>query len=145
MIRVILSAGMQIMFLTCVLLAGCRHPPDEQQVRNAIAATVTSAEQGSAHGVGASISEDFDGNGGEFDRRTLTGLVQLLALRQQRIGVTMGPVSVEHRGERMVASFTVTLTSGQNFLPEQLGVYRVESAWRNEHGKWLCYSASWKH
>lgn len=145
MIRITLYLGMQIIFLACVVLTGCRRAPEEEQVRNAIATTQKAAEQGSASGVGASLSADFDGNSGDFDRRTLTGLVQLLALRQQHIGVTMGPVSVEHRGERMVASFTVTLTSGQNLLPDQLGLYRVDSAWRSEHGKWVCYSASWKH
>jgi hypothetical protein len=58
----------------------------------------------------------------------------------------MGPVSIEHRGERMVASFTVTLTSsGGRLLPDQLGVYQIESAWRKEDGTWRCYTASWKH
>ncbi len=56
----------------------------------------------------------------------------------------MGPVSIERRGERMVANFTVTLTSGGRLLPDQMGMYQVESAWRKEDGKWRCYTASWK-
>jgi len=59
--------------------------------------------------------------------------------------VTMGPVTIEHRGERMMATFAVTLTSGGKLLPDQLGLYQVESAWRKDDGKWRCYTASWKH
>jgi hypothetical protein len=126
-------------------LSGCRHTPDEQQVREAIAAVAHAAEAGAASDVSAPLSDDFDGNAGELDRRGLTNMVRLLALRGEHIGVTMGPVSIEHRGERMVATFTVTLTSGGKLLPDQLGLYEVESAWRKDDGKWRCYTASWKH
>lgn len=131
--------------LLVLALPACRRTPDEAQVREAIAAVVQAAEAGSASGVGKPLSEDFDGNAGTLDRRQLVDMVRLLALRGERIGVTMGPVSIERRGERMVASFTVTLSSGGKLLPDQLGLYQVESAWREEHGAWRCYSATWKH
>ncbi len=140
--------------MTCLLLASgllatslpaCRRTPDEVQIREAIAAIAQAAENGAASDVSAPLSEDFDGNAGELDRRRLAGMVRLLAVRGEHIGVTMGPVAIEHRGARMLATFTVTLTSGGKLLPDQLGVYRVETAWRNEDGKWHCYTASWKH
>ncbi|MGH8159526.1 MAG: hypothetical protein ACREPQ_15495 [Rhodanobacter sp.] len=131
--------------LFALALSGCRHTPDEQQVREAIAAVAQAAEAGAASDVSAPLSDDFDGNAGELDRRGLANMVRFLALRGEHIGVTMGPVSIEHRGERMVATFTVTLTSGGKLLPDQLGLYQVESAWRNDDGKWRCYTASWKH
>ncbi len=131
--------------LFALVLSGCRHTPDEQQVREAIAAVAQAAEAGAASDVSAPLSDDFDGNVGELDRPGLTNMVRLLALRGEHIGVTMGPVLIEHRGERMVATFTVTLTSGGKLLPDQLGLYEVESAWRKEDGKWRCYTASWKH
>jgi hypothetical protein len=134
-----------VVALCALTLPGCRHPPDEAQVRAAITAIAQAVEAGSAGDVGAPLSEDFDGNEGQLDRRQLAGMVRLLALRGEHIGVTMGPVSIEHRGERMVASLTVTLTSGGRLLPDQLGVYQVESAWRKEDGTWRCYTASWKH
>jgi hypothetical protein len=139
------SLGPLIVLALCVLLqSGCRRPPDEEQVREAIAAVAQAAEAGSASDVGEPLSEDFDGNAGALDRRGLTGMVRLLSLRGEHVGVTMGPVSVEHRGERMVATFTVTLTSGGRLLPDQMGMYQVESAWRQEDGKWHCYTATWK-
>lgn len=140
------TAAIRIVFACLVLLAlsACKRSPGEQQVRDAIAAAAQAAEAGSAGDLGAALSESFDGNGGELDRRRLTGLVTLMALRGERIGVTMGPVSIEPRGERLVASFMVTLTGGGRLLPEQLGVYQVETGWRREDGNWLCYTASWK-
>jgi hypothetical protein len=131
--------------LSALVLSGCRHTPDEQQVREAITAVAQAAEAGAASDVSAPLSDDFDGNAGELDRRGLTNMVRLLALRGEHIGVTMGPVSIEHRGDRMVATFTVTLTSGGKLLPDQLGLYEVESAWRKDDGTWRCYTASWKH
>jgi hypothetical protein len=87
--------------------------------------------------------DDFVGNdvgAGELDRRALANMVRLIALRGEHIGVTIGPIAIEHRGERMAATFTVTLSSGSHLFPDQLGVYQIESAWRNENGKWRCYS-----
>ena len=136
-----------LLILAVLALAptACRRDSDEAQVRTAIAAMARAAEAGSAGNVGKPLSEDFDGNAGTLDRRGLTNMVRLSALRGERIGVTMGPVSVERRGERLVASFTVTLSSGGRLLPEQMGLYRVESAWRKEDGSWRCYTATWKH
>ena len=139
----------RLLMALIVLLAAvsaCRRTPDEQQVRQAIAAVSKAAEAGSASGVTAPLSEDFDGNNGELDRRSLGNMVRLVSLRGEHVGVTTGPVTLEHRGERIVASLTVALTSNSGgLLPAQLGVYRVESAWRQEGGHWRCYSASWKH
>lgn len=147
MIRTARVAGLLTALI--VLIAGvsaCRHTPDEEQVRQAIAAVSRAAEAGSANGVIAPLSEDFDGNSGELDRRSLGNMIRLVALRGEHVGVTTGPVSLEHRGSRIVATFTVALTSGSGaLLPGRLGVYRVESAWREEDGRWRCYSASWKH
>jgi hypothetical protein len=131
--------------LACVvLLAGCHRTPDEERIRTAITSTAQATEAGLAGGVGESLSDDFDGNAGELDRRRLMAMVGLLKLRGEHVGVLLGPVSVEPRGERMVATFTVTLSSGGRLLPDRLGVYRVTSGWRKEGGDWHCYTASWE-
>jgi hypothetical protein len=140
--QIILAAGLA---LSTIALSGCRHTPDETRVREAIASVAHAAESGSAGDVVAPLVDDFDGNGGELDREKLRNMVRLLALRGEHISVTLGPISIEHRGERMVVDFTVTLTSGGKLLPDQLGVYKVESAWREEGGEWRCYTASWTH
>lgn len=139
-------AGGAILWLIVagLAIAGCHRAPDEAQVRAAIAGVAEAAENGAAGDVVASLSDDFDGNGGEFDRRALGNLVRLFALRGERIGVVTGPIAVERRGERLLASMTVTLTGSGRLLPEHAGVYRVQSAWRREDGRWLCYTATWQ-
>ncbi|MCX7514182.1 hypothetical protein [Frateuria sp. STR12] len=130
--------------LLVVALAGCRHTPDETRVREAIAAAAQAAEQTDAGGVVESLSEDFDGNGGRLERKHLANLIRLARLRGEHVGVTVGPVSIEPRGERLVASFTASLTQGSRLLPDSAGVYQVETAWRREGDEWRCYNATWK-
>ena len=124
-------------------LAGCRHTPDEEQVRKAIAATVAGAEAAKASDAVEALTDDFDGNTGELDKRSLANLVRVYALRGQSIHVLVGPTTIEPRGERMVATFTVTLTAGAGVLPDNAGAYRVETGWRKEGGEWRCFTASW--
>lgn len=123
--------------------AGCRRVPDEQAVRRAIAAGEAAAQATDAGAFEDLLAEDFTGNAGEIDRRRMVNLLRVARLRGERIRVVMGPVSVEPRGERYVASFTVTLAGGGRLLPADLGLFRVESAWRREGGDWVCYSATW--
>lgn len=129
--------------LACTSLPSCRRTPDELQIRNTIAAVATAAESATGNKVVAPLSDDFDGNGGELDRRALSNLVRIYALRGERIGATTGPIAIEHRGERMIATFPVTLTSRSRLPPNQMGLFQVESAWRKEDGEWRCYSARW--
>lgn len=124
-------------------LSACHRPADEALVRQAIESTAQAAEEGSARGVAAALTEDFDGNAGAMDRRVLAGVVGLFALRGERVKVNLGPIDVERRGERLVATFTVALRAGGRLLPDNLGVYKVESAWRQDGGEWRCYSATW--
>lgn len=125
-------------------LGGCHRTPDEVAVKQAVAAAEAAAEQVDASGFGDQLAEDFTGNDGDVDRRQLVNLLRVARLRNESIHVLMGPVTVEARGDRYLAHFTVTLTSGGRLLPAQMGVYEVESAWRREGGDWICYSATWK-
>jgi hypothetical protein len=135
---------MMALLALALFLGGCRHTPDETRVREAIAAMASAAEAGKAGEATESLSDDFDGNGGALDKKSLANMIRLVHLRGAHIGVTMGSIDVERRGERFVASFTVTLTSASNLLPDQLGVFKVESGWRKEGGEWHCYAATWE-
>ena len=143
-----MRAGKMLSFFGLALafaaLAGCRHAPDETRVREAIASAEQAAEQADAGGVVEPLSEDFDGNGGRLERKDIANLIRLARLRGEHVGVTLGPISVERRGERLVADFTVTFTQGSRLLPDSAGVYKVETAWRSEGDDWRCYSATWK-
>jgi len=131
----------------CVLfalgLAACHREPDESRVRQGIETAERAAEQADASSLDGLLSEDFSGNNGEMERRQLLGLLHAARFRGETIHALSGPVEVEARGDRYLARFTVTLTSGGKLLPAQIGVYRVETAWRKEGRDWKCYSATW--
>lgn len=139
--RLLISCGLAALV---AILAGCHRTPDEAQVRAAIGDAAHAAEQADAGGTVASLSDDFDGNAGSLDRRNLGNLIRLAHLRGEHLGVTLGPVTVERRGERMIARFTASLTQGTRLLPDAAGVYRIETAWRKDDGQWVCYSATWE-
>ena len=113
-------------------------------MRDAIAATAEAAEAGKASDTVAALSDDFDGNAGALDRRALSNLVRAYALRGQRMHVLIGPAKVDRRGDRMVATFTVTLAAGAGVLPDEAGAYTVETGWRKDDGEWRCFTATWK-
>lgn len=133
-----------IILILGLLLAGCQRTPAEQQIRAAIAAAAQATETTTAGAFADVLSEDFDGNQGAFDRKQLANLLRMAHLRGEKVRVVLGPVTLEARGARYVARFTATLGGGGKLLPERLGVYRVETAWREEDGDWRCYSASWQ-
>lgn len=141
---------MKPMFRFCFLLivlmlgmAGCHRPPAETVIRKAIDTAAQATEQADAPSLLEQLTGDFDGNGASMNRQDIGNVLRMARFRGETLHVVVGPVDVEPRGERYVADFTVTLTSGGKFLPQQLGVYKVEAAWRREGRDWRCYEATW--
>lgn len=134
-------------------LTACKRTPDEQQIRHAIESAASAARSNDTDGVLAAVGDDFTGNDGELDRHGLHQLLVVRALRHDKTGVRVGPISFEHKtlirdrpnSDRIVVRFTLTLTRGQpnDLLPDQAAVYHMTTAWRREDGKWRCYYASW--
>lgn len=133
----------QVLYVMLVLCA-CSQTPDEQRVRSAIDAAVLAVESTDAGEFDDYLSEDFVGDNGRVEASDLVGLLRLQRLRGEHVGVLLGPITVEPRGDRLQANFSVTLTGGGRLLPNRAGVYQVESSWRLEDGDWKCYAASWK-
>lgn len=133
-----------VVLATC-LLASCHHEPAEQQIRQAIDAAAMAARANDAAGVLDIVADDFTGNEGDLDRRGLRQLLAVRALRQDKTGVLVGPVSFEHKGDRIVASFNLVLTGGKpsDLLPDQSAIYAMTTAWRRDGGRWKCYNATW--
>lgn len=135
-----------LVFAACAL-AACHRVPAEQQIRQAIDAAAAAARANDVSGVLAVVADDFTGNEGELDRRGLRQLLAVRALRQDKTGVLVGPVTFEHRGDRIVARFNLVLTGGKpgDLLPEQSSIHAMTTAWRRERGEWKCYGAEWPH
>ncbi len=135
-----------LVLFTGVVLCACHRTPDEEQVRQAIAAAATAARGNDADGVLAVVSDDFVGNEGELDRHGLKQMLVLRAFRHDSTGALIGPVSIQHQGDRLIATFTLTLTGGKaaSLLPDQADVFAMTTAWKREGAQWRCYSAEWK-
>lgn len=127
-------------------LAGCHHPPAEQQIRHAIEIAAGAARTDDVHGVLAVVAKDFTGNDGVLDRDGLHRLLALRALRQDHTGVLVGPISFEHKGGRIIARFNLVLTGGKpdDLLPTDSAIFAMTTAWRSDGGHWLCYNATWR-
>lgn len=142
------TRGLAALALLLILAAvsACHHGSDEDQVRQAIASAAAAARDNDADGVLAQVSDDFVGNDGDLDRHGLKQMLVLRAFRQDSTVVLVGPVSVERQADRLVATFTLTLTGGKtgSVLPEQADVFEMSTAWKSESGHWRCYSATWE-
>ena len=132
-----------LLVMLLVVLAGCHRAPDEVLIRQAIDKTVLATEQVDASAAVAALTDDFDGNSGTMTRQDVANLLRAAKFRGETLHAVSGPVDVQPRGERYVASFTITLTSGGKLFPSEAGVYKVETAWRREGREWRCYNATW--
>lgn len=132
--------------LAVLALTACHRAPAEQQISQAIDAAATAARANDTRGVLAVVSEDFSGNDGEMDRQGLRQLLAVRALRQDKTGILIGPVSFEHKGDRIVAKFNLVLTGGNpgDLLPDRSAIYAMTTAWRREGRDWRCYNAHWE-
>ena len=124
-------------------VAGCHRAPDEVLIRQAIDTAAQVTEQMDASALAGQLTDDFDGNSGSMNRQDIGNVLRVARLRGETLHAVLGPVDVQPRGDRYVADFTVTLTSGGKLFPAQLGVYKVESAWRREGHDWRCYESTW--
>jgi hypothetical protein len=132
-----------LMIALVLALAGCHRKPDEAVIRQSIDAAVQATEQEDRSALLDPLTDDFDGNSNAMSRQDMGNLLRLAKFRGETLHAVLGPVDVEPRGDRYVADFTVTLTSGGKIFPSQLGVYKVETAWRREGHDWRCYEATW--
>ena len=123
--------------------AGCHRAPDEVLIRQAIDQLAQATERVDASAIVDPLTDDFDGNSGAMSRRDIANLLRAARFRGETLHAILGPVDVQARGERFVANFTVTLSSGGRLFPSQLGMYKVETAWRREGRDWRCYAATW--
>ena len=126
-----------------VALAGCSRQPPEQALRTTIAAMEEAAEHNDADALFDHIADDFAGSQG-MDRDAFRRYVLVMGLRNQSIGVNLGPLDVKLFDDRASVAFTVALTGGPGWLPDRAQVYDVTTGWRLQDDDWKLISASWK-
>ena len=101
------------------------------------------AEHNDADALFDHIADDFAGSQG-MDRDAFRRYVLVMGLRNQSIGVNLGPLDVKLFDDRASVAFTVALTGGPGWLPDRAQVYDVTTGWRLQGNDWKLISASWK-
>ena len=137
--------GRLILIALVVLLVACSRTSDEQRIREAMAAMQQAMEARDPRAFMSHITEDFVGNEAEVDRNALANLLRIEVLRNDRIGVTLGPIEIDMQGYRAKAQVLATFTGGSGgLLPEHGSVYAITSSWKHQGSEWRCYNARWK-
>jgi hypothetical protein len=126
-------------------VSACSRTPDETRIRETIAAMESAVETRNPRDFMAHVAEDFAGQEAGFDRPSLHNLLRAQFLRNQSVGVLIGPIEVTIQTPRATATMTVTLSGGAGgLLPERGAIYDVETGWKQVGGDWQCISASWR-
>lgn len=124
------------------VLGACSTPPDEAALRERIAGLQTAVEARDAETLLDAVDPAFGGPEG-MDRDGLRRYATLMLLRQQNVGVVIGPVEVALHGDRASASFDAVVSGSNRFLPDGVEARRVETVWRRDGGEWVLVSADW--
>jgi hypothetical protein len=127
-----------------IVSAACSTPEPEEKLRATIAQMEVDGEARDVSDVMDVVAEDFGGPGG-MDRKQLQGMLTVITLRNQQIGVTIGPIDIEMMGERATAKFTLGASGGSgSLLPDRAQVYDITTGWKMVDGEWKLISANWK-
>jgi ketosteroid isomerase-like protein len=134
-----------IVLLMALLLPACSRTPDEQRIRNAITAMQQAVQAHQPREFMSYVSADFTGEDGTVDRQGLANILRAEVLRNDEVGVILGPVDIQMQGSRAIVRVTATLTGGSGgLLPEHGAIYAITSGWKKDGSDWRCYNASWE-
>ena len=127
----------------CMVLAACAKTPPEQALRRTIDDMHAAVEARDVSGLSDGIARDFIGPGG-MDRTAARRLAQLVFLRNQKVGMTMGPLDIAMREGGATVRFTAAMTGGSGgLLPQSGQVYEVRTDWRSDGDEWELVAAEW--
>jgi hypothetical protein len=141
------SAEMSRLFLVALLLlcTACSRTLDEQRVRETVEAMRQAIVEHSPRAFLAHVSDDFIGNDATIDKAALGNLLRVEVLRNDQVGVMLGPIDVELDGDRATVRVAATFTGGAGgLLPERGSVYSITSGWKRNGSDWVCISAKWE-
>ena len=126
-------------------MCACSRTPDDEQIRADIKSMQTAIESGSPRDFLQFITANFSGNDNAVDRDGLGNLLRVEVLRNDKVGVTLGPIEIELLGERATVRVVATMTGGKGgLIPDRGAIYSITSGWRREGKDWRCYTASWE-
>lgn len=126
-----------------LVLSACSRPPPEAALREAVAAMEAAIDARDAGALVRHLDDDFIGPG-SMDRDGARRTAALYFLQHARIGLVLGPLSIDLQDARAQVSFTVAVSGGNSrFLPESGQVHDVRTGWRLHDGEWRMTSIEW--
>ncbi len=129
--------------MLCLGVVACSKPAPEQALRESIQQLEQAAIAKDGSAFFEYFADDFSGSG-RLDRDNFRRYVQLIWLQNKDIGVQMGPLDVKLMEDRATVNFTVALSGGPGFIPDQGQIYQVQTGWRLDGDEWRLISATWK-
>lgn len=115
----------------------------EQALRKTIDAVEVAIEQRDNGALREHLADDFSGPDG-LDVDGAHRLARLMFLRNQEIGVVLGPLEISLLDDHATVRCTAALTGGSGgLLPDSGQLYDVTSGWRLEGGEWRMTSIEW--
>jgi hypothetical protein len=131
--------------LVAIVVAGCSRTPDDQRIRDHIRSMQEAIENSDPSAFLAFVTLDFSGNDNTVDRDGLGNVLRVEVLRNDRVGVVLGPIGMELQGDRATVNVVATITGGKGgLIPERGAIYSITSGWRREDKDWRCYAATWE-
>jgi hypothetical protein len=130
-----------LFFLGILALGACAQDSPEQRLRDTIAAMEAAVEAKQPGEFVEHVSEDFTGEKGHFDRRSLRAFLAGQMLGAEKIEVVMSNPKVTMTGESRAKVEVDALVMGGRYLPERGERLKIVSGWRLEDGEWRCYTA----
>jgi ketosteroid isomerase-like protein len=125
------------------VVAGCRRATPEQALRRDLSALQSAIEARDASKMRSFLADDFIGNDG-LDRDGARRLAALHFMRNDQVGVTIGPLDVAVQDNHATVRCTAFLTGGQRGgLPDAAQIQEVISGWRLDDGTWRMTSLAW--
>lgn len=92
----------------------------------------------------APVADDFLAADGRIDRRALGLLARRERLAREAVRVRRVDTRVDLvTDQRAVAVFNALATGGSGLLPDEGRLWRVETGWRLDSGRWRMISARW--
>ncbi len=127
------------------LLAGCERAPAEQRLRETISAMQEAAENGDRGAFMDRVDDNFGGQRGQFDRRSLDSILRIQLMTHQNITSTITDLNLTLMDTRATTTMKVLVTGGPRaWLPENAEFLDVTAGWVDTDDGWRLISADWR-
>ena len=128
--------------LVAGLLAACSSETPETVLKREIGEMHDAIERKDPGAFLRYVTDDFKGERGSFDKRSLRGVLAAQLMGHDKIAVTLGVPDIAITGDRATVKVSALVVGGK-WLPTDGQTLEIESGWKREGGEWRCYVATW--